>query len=115
MTNGSDEHLNRLLSALAPGLAWLVRGRLLLPALLLLASQRPLAFVAGQSLHLFSPLDMLLPDARIGMWAELLSHPAGPTALERMLEDALQSGPLEKSGVRETDTPQGHPQGHGGI
>lgn len=90
MANGLDTHLNRVASSLAPGLAWLVRGRLALPVLLLLASHRPLAFVAGQSLFLLSPLDILLPAARLTKWAQLLSHPEGAQVLEQMLAAAAE-------------------------
>lgn len=59
-----------------------------LPLLLLLASHRPLAFVAGQLLLLALPLTLLMPALPLRVWAEILSHPQGPTLLQRRLADA---------------------------
>jgi hypothetical protein len=93
MSSGVNKHLepdvSELLPRLVPGLRFLARRRILLPILLLLSAQRPLAFVLGQGLWLCSPLELLLPGTGLGDWAALLSHPHSALALERLLEDAL--------------------------
>lgn len=91
-----EADVRELLPRLAPGVRFLARRRVLLPLLLLLAAQRPLAFVLGQGLWLCSPLELLLPKTGLGDWAALLSHPDSGMALEHLLADALgndQSAP----------------------
>lgn len=76
-----------------PGLKFLAQRRMILPVLLLLAAHRPLAFVIGQSLWLCSPLELLLPQAGLGRWAALLSHPHSGLALEALLAQSLAESP----------------------
>ena len=71
---------------------------MLLPALLFLSAHRPLAFVIGQGLWLSTPLELLLPEAGLGDWAALLSHPQSSLALERLLEHSLLVGPPASEG-----------------
>lgn len=54
---------------------------LALPALILLAGHRPLAFVTGQALALAAPLAEIMGQHGIGEWAALLSDPEGPGRL----------------------------------
>ena len=61
----------------------LAERQLTTPALLFLAGHRPLAFVAGQMLHLTAPVGTMLGFDSWSAWAELLSDPQGP---ERLLE-----------------------------
>lgn len=89
MTNAQPEDVTAIATRLAPGLGYLASRRMLLPALLLLSSHAPLAFVAGQMLWLFSPFELLVPDAHLGEWARLLSDPQAGPALKRLLEDGL--------------------------
>lgn len=93
MSSGVNKHLepdvSELLPRLVPGLRFLARRRILLPILLLLSAQRPLAFVLGQGLWLCSPLELLLPGTGLRDWAALLSHPQSGLALEHLLEDVL--------------------------
>jgi hypothetical protein len=65
----------------------LARRNLLTPALLLLTSHRPLAFVAGQLLYLLEPLAGLAGQPRLQPWAELLSDPDRLAELERLLAE----------------------------
>lgn len=58
---------------------------LILPLLLFLAGHRPLAFVVGQLLHLSSPGAAVMGWSAVAQWAELLSHPNGPSRLEERL------------------------------
>lgn len=61
--------------------------QLILPSLLFLLGNQPLAFASGQLLHLFDPmLSLLFPDQAWTQWAELMSKPAG---IERLV-DALE-------------------------
>jgi len=85
--------VSELLPRFAPGVHFLVRRRMLLPVLLLLSAQRPLAFVLGQGLWLCSPLALLLPGTALADWATLLSHPQSGLALEHLLADALLLDP----------------------
>ncbi len=89
MKSTLESDMSELLPRLAPGVDFLARRRMLLPLLLLLSAQRPLAFVLGQGLWLCSPLELLLPGTGLGDWAALLSHPHSGLALEHLLEDAL--------------------------
>lgn len=61
------------------------------PILLFLAGHRPLAFIAGQLLHLTSPLGAILGIPSIAEWATLFSDPKGPALLEQELS-ASESG-----------------------
>ena len=67
-------------------IATIQKQEMILPLLLFVAGHRPCAFLAGQTLHLFSPMmDLVgLPGCRD--WAELLSSRAGPELLESYLE-----------------------------
>lgn len=57
-----------------------------LPALLFLASHRPLAFVLGQMLFAAAPMADLLGWAGCADWADILSDPDGPSKLEMALQ-----------------------------
>ena len=78
--------------ALPSWAASLARRNLAGPLLLFAAGHRPLAFVAGQMLHLMDPLVGLLGigawDREAGAWADLLSRPDGPDQLAAALEEA---------------------------
>lgn len=78
-----------LTTNLQPTIDRLAQRELIAPALLLLASHRPLAFVAGQMLHLVTPVGAMLGygDA-LNSWAELLSAPQGPDLLLEVLDHA---------------------------
>ncbi|HMN27549.1 MAG TPA: hypothetical protein PKE45_05280 [Caldilineaceae bacterium] len=65
----------------------LVRRDLLTPALLLLTSHRPLAFVVSQLLYLLEPLAALAGQQRLQPWAELLSDPDRLAEFERLLAE----------------------------
>jgi hypothetical protein len=80
--------LNHASSSVCNMLDFVCERQMELPLLLLLASHRPLAFVAGQLLLLALPLTLLMPALPLRVWAELLSHPQGPTLLQRRLADA---------------------------
>jgi len=67
------------------------RRKLALPALLLLAGHRPLAFAAGQVLAVVAPAAALLELISIRDWAALLSTPEGPAALHAALMDAART------------------------
>ena len=56
------------------------------PALLFLASHRPLAFVLGQMLHVATPMADLLGWPGCDDWADLLSDPDGLSTLEQALD-----------------------------
>lgn len=86
-----DSDVSELLARLAPGVRFLARRRMLLPVLLLLSAQRPLAFVLGQGLWLCSPVTLLWPGTALTDWATLLSHPHSGPALENLMADALLS------------------------
>ena len=60
----------------------LARRDLLTPALALLMSHRPLAFAAGQLLHLLDPLAILAGRRGLAEWATLLSDPEQLAQLE---------------------------------
>lgn len=66
-------------------LAAVRQRQMVLPALLFLAGNRPLAFLIGQTLLTLQPLAALLGLDRLGPWAELLSHPEGPSDLTARL------------------------------
>jgi hypothetical protein len=76
-------------SRLLPSLDYLARSQMLLPGLLFLSSHAPLAFVAGQALWLLSPFELLFPNANLGAWARLLSHPQAGASLKRLVDEAL--------------------------
>ncbi|MBW7882556.1 MAG: hypothetical protein H3C34_07955 [Caldilineaceae bacterium] len=69
----------------------LSRRRLVAPALLWLAGHRPLAFAAGQMAALAAPLASLMGQPVVQEWADLLSTPDGPDALQRALHQALDA------------------------
>jgi hypothetical protein len=66
--------------------ALLHRRQLATPLLLLLASHRPLTFVAGQLLYLLAPLGALLGWVEIDAWAALLSAPDAHARLSASLD-----------------------------
>lgn len=70
---------------LTPVGEFLANHTLVLPALLLVAGHRPLAFVLGQLCWASLPLTWLWPSLPLGAWANLLSHPHGPAFLEAYL------------------------------
>jgi hypothetical protein len=61
------------------------RRQLATPFLLFLAGHRPLAFFAGQALHVTAPLGLLLGWGEIAGWADLLSAPDAAEQLEAAL------------------------------
>jgi len=77
---------------------FLARRKLAGPALLFAASHRPLAFVAGQMMHLVDPVIGLLGfsawDRKAEAWADLLTQPDGPDRILAAL-DAARSQPGE--------------------
>jgi hypothetical protein len=98
MMSAQFEDVTEIYRRLAPGLDYLARRRMLLPALLLLSSHAPLAFVTGQALWLCSPFELLIPDAHLGDWARLLSHPQGGATLKRLVDDALTGKTAPRGG-----------------
>lgn len=66
------------------------RRRMILPAILLVAGHRPLAFAIGQLLLVLHPVAALFGTDGLLVWAELLSRPAGPSALTERLAHALE-------------------------
>lgn len=97
------EQNNRLI----PSLDYLARSQMLLPGLLFLSSHAPLAFVAGQALWLLSPFEMLFPNANLGAWARLLSHPQAAASLKRLADQALahETNPRDKPTGEPVDEP----------
>jgi hypothetical protein len=67
--------------------ALLHRRQLATPLLLLLASHRPLTFVAGQLLYLLAPLGALLGWEEIDTWAAMLSAPDAHARLSASLDE----------------------------
>lgn len=61
--------------------------QLLQSALLFLAAHRPLAFVAGQGLHLLAPLSELAGMRGVSQWGEVLCDPTMVATLEQKLRD----------------------------
>lgn len=78
-----DERIDATLAAIC-------RRRMVLPAVLLLAGHRPLAFTFGQALLILQPVAALLGSDGLDPWARLLSHPGGPAALADRLADLLE-------------------------
>lgn len=64
--------------------------RMVLPALLLLAGNRPLAFTFGQVLLILQPAAALLGAGGLDSWARLFSDPGGPAALSDRLAELLE-------------------------
>jgi len=77
--------------AIISALHALNRRGLALPALCLVASHRPLAFVASQLLYGVAPVAALLGQPACNAWAALLSDPAGVAQLEQCLTTATLS------------------------
>ena len=78
-------------------IAAICRRRMVLPAVLLLAGHRPLAFTFGQVLLILQPLAALLGNDGLDSWARLLSHPRGPAALtERLAESLVEDTPATR-------------------
>ncbi len=73
-------------------LAAIRQRQMVLPALLFLAGHRPLAFVLGQMLLILQPLAAIFGADGLAVWSELLSQPAGPTALTERLVRLLDEG-----------------------
>ncbi len=93
--------------ALEESLAALAQRQQILPALLLLSGQRPLAFLAGQLMLLLQPLAASLSLENWSAWAQLLNHPDGPAILEARLATLLDSGgPRTRPGA---PSPSTHP------
>ena len=65
--------------------------RMVLPAVLLLAGNRPLAFTFGQLLLILQPLAVLLGSRGLDAWARVLTHPSGPPALTDRLAELLEN------------------------
>ncbi len=68
--------------------------RMVLPAILLLAGHRPLAFTVGQLLLILQPVAALLGTNGLEPWARLLTHPGGPAALSDRLAALLEKDRL---------------------
>jgi hypothetical protein len=66
----------------------LARRQLIAPALLLIAGHRPLAFIAGQTLHLAAPMAAILGFDGWSDWAQVLSDPQGADQLLEALDHA---------------------------
>lgn len=98
MMNAQPKDVTEIDSHLLPSLDYLARRRMLLPALLLLTSHTPLAFVTGQALWLLSPFDLLFPNANLGDWARLLSHPQAAASLKRLMDNALTKETTQRRG-----------------
>lgn len=81
----TDEPLATNIQQTIDGLA---RRQLTAPALLYLAGHRPLAFVAGQMLHIAAPIGGMLGFDALDSWATLLSDPQGPDRLLEALDHA---------------------------
>ncbi|MBV7331934.1 hypothetical protein KFU94_27630 [Chloroflexi bacterium TSY] len=81
---------DRLTPNIRSTIAAIQKREMLLPLLLFVAGHRPCTFLAGQTLHLFSPMAALLGLAECREWAELLSHPGGSELLEAYLESRLR-------------------------
>jgi hypothetical protein len=77
------------------------RRQLTTPLLLLLASHRPLTFIAGQFFYLLAPLGLLLGWESISEWAALLSAPEANQRLTTLLARA----PTISSIQQPTQTP----------
>ncbi|MDE0460866.1 MAG: hypothetical protein OXH93_00570 [Caldilineaceae bacterium] len=71
-------------------LSTICQRRMVLPAVLLLAGNRPLAFAFGQLLLILQPLAALLVGDGLEPWARLLSDPGGPAALSDRLAELLE-------------------------
>ena len=66
----------------------LAHRQLIAPALLLIAGHRPLAFVAGQTLHLAAPMGAMLGFDGWTEWARVLSDPQSADQLLEALDHA---------------------------
>ena len=78
------------------------RRQMVMPALLFLAGNRPLAFVLGQTLLVLQPLAALLGANGLAAWGELLSEPTGPSTLTARLALLMEEDGQAVSG-RKTD------------
>ena len=74
--------------------------RMVLPAILLLAGHRPLAFTFGQLLLILQPLAALLGSDGLDPWARLLTHPGGPAAISERLAALLEKDRLAARGMK---------------
>ena len=74
-------------------LSAICQRRMVLPAVLLLAGNRPLAFAFGQLLLILQPMAALLGGEGLGPWARLFSDPGGPAALSDRLVELLEKEP----------------------
>ncbi len=75
----------------------LTQRQMALPSLLFLAAHRPLAFVVGQTMCTLAPFAIPLGATEWQAWANLLSHPDGPTRLEQYVLEEIDHpypGPL---------------------
>jgi len=66
----------------------LARRQLIAPALLLIAGHRPLAFIAGQTLHMAAPMAAILGFDGWSDWARVLSDPRETDQLLEALDHA---------------------------
>ncbi len=82
-----EEPVDAVLSAIG-------HRRMVLPAILLLAGHRPLAFTFGQLLLILQPVAALLGTNGLDSWARLLTHPSGPAALSDRLAALLEEDRL---------------------
>ncbi|MEZ4710029.1 MAG: hypothetical protein R3A44_22675 [Caldilineaceae bacterium] len=84
---------NYLTPAIYQSVKYIQKREMALPVLLFFTAHRPLAFVAGQFLHVASPLAQLGGWRQWADWANLLSSPTGIDQLEQLLQPEK---PLEK-------------------
>ena len=88
-----EEPVDAVLSAIG-------NRRMVLPAILLLAGHRPLAFTFGQLLLILQPLAALLGSDGLDPWARLLTHPGGPAAISERLAALLEKDRLAARGMK---------------
>ena len=88
-----DETVDATLSAIG-------KRRMVLPAVLLLAGHRPLAFTFGQLLLILQPLAALLGSDGLDSWARLLTHPGGPAAISERLAELLEKDTHAARGMK---------------
>lgn len=78
--------------ATIPDLDRLTQRQLVVPSLLFLSGNLPLALVSGQLLHLLAPiLNIVMPNWTWDQWARLLSSPNGVAHILKTIEEELES------------------------
>lgn len=79
------------------------RRQLTTPLLLMLASHRPLAFVAGQFLYVLAPLGLLLGWENVNNWAALLSEPDAMQHLPNTLAASSTAPQADSHGLNKAE------------